>query len=279
MTRILPLLALAVLSAACARGPRRSGRECPAATAPGAGELARGYAWSRCGRLAEAISAFSAAAASDPGNKRARMELGYARQAAGDFTAAADDFALVAREPGEFQEQAQGALKALQEGGTSASDSTRQTLLDAGYEALRKGENAEAREKFKLALASDPGREEIAKQLGYMSLAEGDLAGAARDFEGRGASTPRTARPPSSSATCTPGSTTTRAPRRSSSPRSGAPTPRCARRRPRRSRTSAPRTRASTWTSTPRRCSRPASRTRSPTPRPSPAGSPSRAGP
>ena len=102
----------------CASAPRRAEPACPV-SAPGgpAMEMTRAYELLRCGRLEEAISAFSTVANADPADKRARMELAYARQAAGSFDAAADDFELVAREPGEFQEQAQAALKALREEG------------------------------------------------------------------------------------------------------------------------------------------------------------------
>lgn len=181
----LRALAAAALAGGCARAPRKAVPACAVSEPSGpAGERARGYELLACGRLAEAIAAFSTAASADPGDKRARMELGYARQSAGDLSAAADDFELASREPGEFQEQARAALKALREGGTSAGDVQRDSLLDEGYDALRKGENEAAREKFRLALAGDPRRPDIAKQLGYMSLEEGDFAGAARSFEG-----------------------------------------------------------------------------------------------
>ena len=113
---------------------------------------------------------------------RLRMELGYARQALGDRAAAADEFTLAAKEPGEFQQQARAALAGLAAGpsGEQGGD----VLSNEGYEHLRKDDPAAAREKFSMALRSDPGRTLIAKQLGYMSLAEGDGAAAAARLEG-----------------------------------------------------------------------------------------------
>jgi Tfp pilus assembly protein PilF len=185
LTSAICIAAAAVAMSGCARAPRKAEPVCPV-SAPGdpPDEMTRAYELLRCGRLEEAISAFSWVANADPADKRARMELAYARQAAGSFDAAADDFELVAREPGEFQEQAQSALKALKEDGAEAGSVQRESLLDAGYEALSRGRSAEAREKFRLALAGDPRRPDITKQLGYMSMAEGDLAGAAQSFEG-----------------------------------------------------------------------------------------------
>jgi Flp pilus assembly protein TadD len=181
----LRVLAAAVLLSACARPVRKPEPVCPVSPpGPIAQEMSRGYELLRCGRLEEAIASFSTVANSDWTDKRARMELGYARQAAGNYSAAADDFALVARDPGEFREQADAALLALKEGGTAAGDIHHASLIDAGYDALRRGENSQAREKFDLALAADPRRPDITKQLGYMSMEEGDLAGAARSFEG-----------------------------------------------------------------------------------------------
>ena len=181
----LRALAAAVLLAGCARTERKAAPVCRV-SAPGApgGEMPRAYELLACGRLEEAIASFSTAASTDPSDKRARMELGYARQAAGNFPAAADDFELVARDPGEFQEQAQAALQALKEGGAAAGEVQRATLLDAGYDALRRGRKVEAREKFQQALEGDPRRPDITKQLGYIAMEEGDLAGAAKSFEG-----------------------------------------------------------------------------------------------
>jgi len=181
----LRVLAAAAVFAACAKPVRRAEPVCRVSPpGPLSGEMARGYELLKCGKLEEAIASFSMVANSDWTDKRARMELGYARQAAGNFPAAADDFELVAREPGEFREQAAAAIRALREGGTAAGDIHRASLIDAGYDALRQGENEEAREKFDLALAADPRRPDLTKQLGYMSMEEGDLAGAARSFEG-----------------------------------------------------------------------------------------------
>ena len=177
-------LTLSVFLAGCAGGVKKAPPGCPV-SAPGdpSGEMTRAYELLRCGRVDEAVTAFSSVASAHPEDLRARMELGYARQASGNFSAAADDFELVSRSPGEFQEQARVALKSLREGATEMNAVQRDSLLDAGYEALRRGQNGVAREKFARALDSDPQRPDIKKQLGYMSLEEGDLAGAARSFE------------------------------------------------------------------------------------------------
>ncbi|MFI5348431.1 MAG: tetratricopeptide repeat protein [Elusimicrobiota bacterium] len=139
----------------------------------------------RLKRWQDAVSLLDAAIDADPANLRLRMERGYARQALGDFAAAADEFTAVSREPSEFQEQARASLKELDGQSTDAARALREdALLNAGYDDLRRGRNAEAREQFKMALTSDPGRTEVAKQLGYMSLADGDLAAAAAGFSG-----------------------------------------------------------------------------------------------
>lgn len=119
-----------------------------------------------------------------PADARLRLQLGYARLELGDRAAAADEFALAAREPGELQEQARSALRSLQEDPPEAAGIRRDALLNQGYEDLRRDDAAAAREKFLMALRADPGRTLIAKQLGYMSAADGDAAEAAARFEG-----------------------------------------------------------------------------------------------
>ncbi len=185
ITKTVQALVISSLLGGCAGGARKTPPACPV-SAPGApsGEMTRAYELLRCGRLEEAVTAFSGVASAHPEDMRARMELGYARQASGNFSAAADDFELVSRSTGEFQEQASAALKSLRDGGTEMNAVQRDSLLDAGYDALRQGENGLAREKFRLALEADPQRPDINKQLGYMSLDEGDLVGAAKSFEG-----------------------------------------------------------------------------------------------
>ena len=117
----------------------------------------------------------------DPG---LRLQLGYARLELGDRTAAADEFALAARAPGEHQEQARSALKALSEEPPSSAAVRGESLLNRAYEDLRRDDPAAAREKFQTALREDPGRTLIVKQLGYMSAADGDMEQAAARLEG-----------------------------------------------------------------------------------------------
>ena len=156
----------------------------PAETGPDgrAARLEMAYLRLREKNWKESVTLLGALLDEEPGDKRLRMELGYARYALGDPAAAADEFTLVAREPGEFQPQALEALK------TIASEAPRElrsdALLNDGYDDLRRGDKGKARDKFQMALRADPGRTAITKQLGYMSLAEGDMAAAAERFKG-----------------------------------------------------------------------------------------------
>lgn len=136
-------------------------------------------------RWPEAISRLSRLLDDEPGDMRLRMERGYARQAAGAYLAAADEFALIAREPGEFQAQALEAIKVVQSQSSAAGqDMNVRGLIDAGYDDLRRGERGGAREKFDRALLAEPGKTSLSKQLAYMSLADGDLIRAAARLEG-----------------------------------------------------------------------------------------------
>lgn len=121
----------------------------------------------------------------DPSDMRLRMERGYARQAAGTPAAAADEFTLVARVEGPYQEQARGALAVLAaESAPGARESAVEALLNKGYDDLRRGDEGPARVKFSQVLLEEPGKTEVRKQLGYMSLADGDLVAAASQLEG-----------------------------------------------------------------------------------------------
>lgn len=142
------------------------------------------YASVREKRWAQAIERLGALLDETPGDARLRLQLGYARLELGDRAAAADEFALAAREPGELQEQARQALKSLEEEPPEAAGIRRDALLNAGYADLRREDGGAAREKFEQALLADPGRTMIAKQLGYMSAAEGNAAEAAARLEG-----------------------------------------------------------------------------------------------
>jgi Flp pilus assembly protein TadD len=153
--------------------------------ADGRARLELAYLDIRLKRWKEAVALLDSAIDADPGNPRLRMERGYARLELGELSAASDEFSSVAREPGEFQEQALTALKGLEGQTTDSARKARvDAILDQGYEDLRKKDNAAARAKFTEALAADPERTEVAKQLGYMSMADGHLAEAARDFAG-----------------------------------------------------------------------------------------------
>lgn len=176
------ILTIFILAGASAL-PARAQRETPAAAVDAAyARRERAYAHLRKKEWKEAIALLGELLDGSPSDARLRMELGYAREALGDRAAAADEFALAAKEPGEFQEQARAALAGLAAGPTPEAGGD--ALSNQGYERLRKDDPAAAREKFTMALRSDPGRTLIAKQLGYMSLAEGDGAGAAARLEG-----------------------------------------------------------------------------------------------
>ena len=148
-------------------------------------ELELVYIRIRLKRWKEAVVLLDTLLEDDPSDMRLRMERGYARLALGERAAAADEFALVARETGQFQAQAKEALKSLSADATPEGRAARcDALLNEGYDLLRRGEKAAARDKFRQALIEAPGRTEILKQLGYMSLADGDMVDAVKDLEG-----------------------------------------------------------------------------------------------
>lgn len=132
----------------------------------------------------EAVRLLGTVIDEQPDDMRLRMERGYALYASGDLPAARDEFTAVAARGGEFETQAIEAAKAVEKENTDAALAARRDgILDRGYEALRRGENERARENFSSALAADPTRVDLHKQLGYMSIAEGDMDAAARSLE------------------------------------------------------------------------------------------------
>jgi len=124
-----------------------------------------------------------AASAQDPENKRLHMDLGYAYQSIKDLNRAENEFQTVAKEPGEFQTQAQSALTAIANGRQSGVDSKQSRLLEEGYAALNKEDKALARQRFEAALAQDPQNTVVLKQLGFLDLSQGKTASAAKRFE------------------------------------------------------------------------------------------------
>lgn len=147
--------------------------------------MERAYLELRRRRWPEAVALLGSLLDEDRSDARLRMELGYARLALGDRPAAADEFALAAREPGEYQERALAEVAALAvEEGAEASEARLDALLNEGYEDLRRRKSSSAREKFQTALLVDPGQTEVSKQLGYMSLEDGDPKEAATRFAG-----------------------------------------------------------------------------------------------
>lgn len=147
--------------------------------------MERAYLELRRRRWPEAVALLGSLLDENPSDARMRMELGYARLALGDRAAAADEFALAAREPGELQERARSEAVALSEGESAEAAAERlDALLNEGYDDLRRRKNSSARDKFQTALLADPGKTEVSRQLGYMSLEDGDAKAAAKRFAG-----------------------------------------------------------------------------------------------
>jgi Flp pilus assembly protein TadD len=128
---------------------------------------------------------FKDALAQEPENMRLHMDLGYVYQSLKDFTAAVREFEVVAQASGEFQTQAQAAVRVLKDARDAkmSADPGQRRLLEQGYAALRQGDQAFARKQFEAALLKDPDNASIIRQLGHMSLEAGDLQAAAQRFE------------------------------------------------------------------------------------------------
>jgi Flp pilus assembly protein TadD len=136
-------------------------------------------------RWPQAIRYFKRACALDSRNMKLRMDLGYALQQTRDYRGAQAEFALVAKEPGEFQNQAESALNTtrnLEAAAVSTKDAKQAALLEKGYAALREGNRQLARSRFQAVLARDPKDAAALKQIGYMNLEDGRLREAARNF-------------------------------------------------------------------------------------------------
>ena len=124
------------------------------------GGLARAAALHRDGRLAEAIAAYEALLADDPGDAGVWHNLGVARAGAGDAAGALDAFdRALALRPGYLHAHVNrgGALQTL-------------------------GRHAAAALAYGAALALDPALYEIRLREGLMLLAAGDRAGALDAF-------------------------------------------------------------------------------------------------
>jgi Flp pilus assembly protein TadD len=133
-----------------------------------------------------AVKFLGTASDQDPTNMRLHMDLGYARQALKQYDAAGDEFRLVAKDPGEFQEQAQKALEALKgaaDGAASAQGAKQRRLVEQGYAALKRGDKPAARRAFESAAKDDPSDAAALKQLGFLDLQDGKLASATARFE------------------------------------------------------------------------------------------------
>ena len=145
-----------------------------------------GYLHAGMKQWPSAVKFFNAASAQDPSSMRLHMDLGYALQALKKFDAAGSEFGVVAKEPGEFQEQAQKALEALKgaaDSAASAADAKQQRVLQDGYAALSRGDRIAARRKFEAAVKADPKSAAAQKQLGFLDLQQGKPEEAAAHFE------------------------------------------------------------------------------------------------
>jgi Flp pilus assembly protein TadD len=143
------------------------------------------YLHIRSKRWKEALALLDSLLDEDPTDMRLRMERGYVRQAMGEPYEAADEFRIVMRESDEFHDQARDALKEVEyEASPAAREITSTTLINEGYEDLKRGEKTAARAKFMEALFEVPGSTEVTKQLGYMNVADGNSAAALDEFAG-----------------------------------------------------------------------------------------------
>jgi tetratricopeptide (TPR) repeat protein len=143
------------------------------------------YLYIRSKTWKEALALLDSLLEEDPTDMRLRMERGYVRQAMGELYAAADEFRIVLRESNEFHDQARDALKEVEyEASPAARRIASTTLVNEGYDDLKRGDKTAARDKFNEALYQVPGSTEVSKQLGYMYAVEGNSAAALDHFAG-----------------------------------------------------------------------------------------------
>jgi Tfp pilus assembly protein PilF len=174
------VLASAFLTAACAQ--RRPAEPPPLGDKDA--RLERAYAALARKDWKEGVRLLGSVIDEEPENERLRMERGYALYADGQLVAARDEFASVVNRGGEFAAQAGEAIKSVDAESTDAAlASRRDGILDEGYKALEQGRKGEAQERFNAALSADPTRVDLHKQLGYMAISDGDMAGAAASLE------------------------------------------------------------------------------------------------
>jgi Tfp pilus assembly protein PilF len=144
-----------------------------------------GYLHADLKHYASAAKFLGAASEQDPANMRLHMDLGYALESAKQLDAAGAQFGVVAKEPGEFQDQAQKALQGIKDatdGAASTADAQQQRILQDGYDALERGDKVAARRKFEAAVKADPKSAAAQKQLGFINLDDGKNEAAARNF-------------------------------------------------------------------------------------------------
>ena len=152
--------------------------------------LELGYLNGRLGRWREAIRYLELVSHQEPENLKLRLDLGYALQNLGELDRAAQEFKAVSEGSVELRSEAQSALdnvRSLQAAQAARAQAAREAqqdrLLNQGYNWLREGNRAAARQAFERALAEDPTNVTILKQIGYLALAEGNLQLAAERFE------------------------------------------------------------------------------------------------
>ncbi|MBI3547510.1 MAG: tetratricopeptide repeat protein [Elusimicrobia bacterium] len=152
-----------------------------------------GYLQAGFKRWPSAVKYLKAASVQDPKNMRLHMDLGYAYQATKDFESAAKEFEDAASEPGEFQAQAQSALKTVKDAQANvraAAAEKQQKTLESAYAALRSGDKQAARQRFQAAFKADAKNALAAKELGFLDLEAGSLKAASEHFEAARAAEP-----------------------------------------------------------------------------------------
>lgn len=144
-----------------------------------------GYIHANLKQYSSALKHLGAASEQDPGNMRLHMDLGYVNQALKQRLQAEKQFRIVSAETGEYQAQAQEALKmlALPTVSVKRPDLKQQRLREKGYAALNRKDRKAARKAFEAAVVGNPQDEAALKQLGFINLEDGDLASAATNFE------------------------------------------------------------------------------------------------
>jgi tetratricopeptide (TPR) repeat protein len=144
-----------------------------------------GYLNAGLKRYTTAVKYLTIASEQDPENMHLRMDLAYAAQSAKKPALAAEQFAVVAAKPGEYQAAAQAAVAAVgvQAAPVDGNQVEHRRIMEQGYAALNRGEKATAAKAFEAAVVNDPTDAAPLKQLGFLDLDAGRVEAAAKRFE------------------------------------------------------------------------------------------------